>query len=317
MIPLSNTVENILILAPYTLLLRRRLSSSFPTSKTKTKATFSTLALAGGFSHVKDLYDVLATSHPRFLLTGEHSDESTGSGGGSLSGDVDVEALSTVASLISTSSPASSSVSSPSSIASLARAVLEETKPTLSPTIAKWQAMSALARQGATAMVKRDQPPPTPQELPQTSATARAAVDPASTLNMQGEWVEVTWSVPSSKVLPTDRIALLWKPRCESNKIVPSGFGGGGIGGGLVGSNDNGNSNNNNTAAAVDAAYSTEGCGALYDRSPIAYAFVKRAAPQTWKTQGTGSFKFWIPKPQQYDLRASYVRASTEKLIWR
>ena len=196
----------------------------------------------------------------------------------------------------------SSSFSSKSSaLASLLQAAVTETKPTLSPTIAKWQAMSVLARQGnPNCTVARDQAPPTLSNANvSNSATARAVADPASTVNQYGEWVEVKWDVPSNKVLPTDRIALFWKPRCDLPKPNP-------LNGGIT-----------NKSAVVDGAYSTQGCGALYDRSPIAYAFVKDAAPETWKTQGTGSFKFWVPKPQQYDLRASYVRASTEKLIWR
>lgn len=234
---------------------------------------------------MKDVHDALAASNPSFLLTGEV-------------GDREMLAESVAESFAATAAGLSSSSSSSSAVASLLRAAVTETRPTLSPTIAKWQAMSVLARQGANCSVARDQPPPTLGADVSNSATARAVADPASTVNQFGEWVEVKWDVPGNKVLPTDRIALFWKPRCDLPKPNPLN--------GLK-----------NMSAVVDQAYSTQGCGALYDRSPIAYAFVKDAAPATWKTQGTGTFKFWVPKPQQYDLRASYVRASTEKLIWR
>lgn len=234
---------------------------------------------------MKDVHDALAASNPSFLLTGE-------------TGDKEMIAESVAESFAAT--PGSSSSSSSAAIASILKAAVTETRPTLSPTIAKWQAMSVLARQGANCSVARDQPPPTVSGANvSNSATARAVADPASTVNQFGEWVEVKWNVPAgNKVLETDRIALFWKPRCNLPKLNPLN--------GIA-----------NMSAVVDAAYSTQGCGALYDRSPIAYAFVKDAAPETWKTQGTGTFKFWVPKPQQYDLRASYVRASTEKLIWR
>lgn len=234
---------------------------------------------------MKDVHDALAASSPSFLLTGEMG------GHGEM-----IAAESVAESFLAASS--SSSTSSSSALASVLKAAVTETRPTLSPTIDKWQAMSVLARQGANCSVARDQPPPTLSPALSTSATARAVADPASTINAFGEWVEFTWNVPASKVLPTDRCGLFWKPRCPLPKLNPLN--------GIT-----------NMSAVVDEAYSTQGCGALYDRSPVAYAFVKDAAPDTWKTQGTGTFKFWVPKPQQYDLRASYVRASTEKLIWR
>ena len=252
------------------------------------QATFSSSLVLAGYPNMKDVHDALATSNPSFLLTGEL-------------GDKEMAAESVAETFAAATAAGSSSKSS--AIASILKAAVTETRPTLSPTIAKWQAMQVLARQGANCSVARDQPPPTLASLPanvSNSATARAVADPASTVNQFGEWIEVTWDVPASKVLPTDRIAIFWKPLCDLPKRNPLGNGG-----------------VTNTSAAINQAYSTQGCGALYDRSPVAYAFVKDAAPSTWKTQGTGAFKFWVPKPQQYDLRASYVRASTEKLIWR
>ena len=235
---------------------------------------------------MQDVHDAIATSNPSFLLTGEIL------GGKEMAAESVAE---TFAATAGSSSPSSSSAA----IASILKAAVTETRPTLSPTIAKWQAMSVLARQGANCSVARDQPPPTLPASASNSATARAVADPASTVNQFGEWVEVKWDVPAGKVLPTDRIALFWKPLCDLPKPNP-------LKNGVT-----------NMSAVVDEAYSTQGCGALYDRSPVAYAFVKDAAPDTWKTQGTGAFKFWVPKPQQYDLRASYVRASSGKLIWR
>jgi hypothetical protein len=244
--------------------------------------------LAAAYPTMREVHDAIASVNPSYLLTGEM-------------GDKELIAESVAENFAAASSSASSSTSASDAIASILKAAVTETRPTLSPTIAKWQALSVLARQGANCSVARDQPPPTLSASASTSATGRAVADPASTVNQFGEWVEVGWDVPVQKVLPTDRIALLWKPRCDLPKKNPFGSNGG----------------ITNMSAAVDQAYSTQGCGALYDRSPVAYAFVKDAAPDTWKTQGTGKFKFWVPTPQQYDLRASYVRASTEKLIWR
>ena len=237
--------------------------------------------LAAAYPTMRDVHDAIATVNPSYLLTGEVGDKEL------------------MAESVAETFAASSSTSASDAVASILKAAVTETKPTLSPTIAKWQALSVLARQGANCSVARDQPPPTLSGTASASATGRAVADPASTVNQFGEWVEVGWDVPAAKVLPTDRIALFWKPLCDLPK---NPLGSGGV---------------TNMSAAVNQAYSTQGCGALYDRSPVAYAFVKDAAPDTWKTQGTGKFKFWVPKPQQYDLRASYVRASTEKLIWR